>query len=365
MISPYELTKEAYKIAQRFEKVNTYYIEVMVKHIQEIGKLSPTDMHRLQQMDIMGNNIKAINEMLSQQTGLALSEIYELYDRSAYDIYKEVAYLYKAKNIMQLPYKENSVLQNYVRSVKNLTAGSFVNMARTTSIQQDYQELVDLAIDSVATGVEDYMTVMRKMVIDKAQKGMRVQYASGRTRRLDSAARMNILEGVRQVNIGVREECGKQYGADGIEIDAHGLCAEDHQPYQGRQYTIQEFNKLNEKLKRKIGTCNCTHTISYIVLGVSPKTYSEKELQEMKNYSNEKVTIGNKEYTRYQASQAMRKLETDMRYKKEEILALREQGIDTKKERASLSNTKEQYKNIASISNLKPRLERARVPGYK
>ena len=83
---------------------------------------------------------------------------------------------------------------------------------------------------------------------------MRITYASGRTRRLDSACRMNILEGVRQVNNGIRKEMGNQYGADGVEIDAHGLCAEDHLPYQGKQYTIKAYEKLNNKLKRPIGT---------------------------------------------------------------------------------------------------------------
>lgn len=37
---------------------------------------------------------------------------------------------------------------------------------------------------------------------------MRVKYASGYTRRLDSAVRMNILEGVRQVNLGIRQITG-------------------------------------------------------------------------------------------------------------------------------------------------------------
>ena len=96
------------------------------------------------------------------------------------------------------------------------------------------------------------------------------------------------------------------------EIDAHGLCAEDHLPYQGRQYSLRAYERLNSSLQRPIGTCNCRHGISYIILGVSPKTYDDSELQKMKDYSNAKIKIRDKECTRYQATQLMRQSETNM-----------------------------------------------------
>ena len=286
-ISPIELTLIAYKISQRFENVNTMYLTLMAKRVKEVGEFSPTDLHRLEMMAKMGNDIDAINSELSKQTGFALQDIYKLYDRSAGEIYKDVAYLYKAKGITQPSFAKNIAIQNYIASVKNLTQNTFMNMARTTVISQSYKDAIDLAIDTVATGMDDYQSVMRRALIDKAQNGARVKYASGITRRLDSAARMNILEGVRQINMGVREEAGKQYGADGVEIDAHGLCAKDHLPYQGRQYSLKKYEEINNSLKRQIGTCNCTHSISYIILGISPPTYDKEELSQMKDYSNE------------------------------------------------------------------------------
>lgn len=361
-ISPEELTEKAYEISRRFEKVNTDYITLMAKQIKEIGELSSTNMHRLKQMAIMGNNIDAINAELSRQTGLALKDIYSLYDKSAREIYKDVAYLYKAGNVAQVAFSKNIALQNYIGSVKKLTRSTFLNMANTTVISKAYQDIIDIAIDTVATGVDDYQSVMRKRLIDKAQNGARVTYASGYSRRLDSACRMNILEGVRQVNMGVREQCGKQYGADGVEIDAHGLCAEDHLPYQGRQYSIEKYNKLNDGLKRPIGTCNCHHGISYIILGISPKTYTDSELSEMKEYSNKKITIGDKEVTRYEASQLMRNAETKMRYKKDEIIALKKAGFDYKKQRKQLTELQKTYREISSKSGLQKRYERAYVP---
>lgn len=363
-ISPEELTKKAYEISRRFEKVNTLYLTLMAKQIKDIGKLDKDNMHRLQQMAIMGNNIEEINNELSKQTGLALNEIYSIYDESAEGIYNDVAYLYKARGITQIPFAQNIILQNYINSVKQLTKGTFINMSNTTNISKSYRDTIDLAIDTVATGVDDYQSVMRKMLIDKAQNGTRVKYASGYSRRLDSACRMNILEGVRQVNMGIREQCGKQYGADGVEIDAHGLCAEDHLPYQGQQFSLAKYHEINDSLKRHFGTCNCKHGVSYIVLGISPKTYNDSELSEMKEYSNKKIKIKDTEVTRYEASQLMRNAETKMRYKKDEIIALKKAGFDYKKQQKQLTELQKTYREISSKSGLQKRYERAYVPGY-
>lgn len=363
-LSKDELTNIAFRIADRFEKVNIFYLSKMAEQIKDIGKLDKDNMHRLEQMAKMGNNIEEINLYLSKQSGLALQDIYKLYDKSAGEIYKDVAYLYKHKGRTQPAFSKNVAIQNYINSVRKLTAGTFANMANTTSIAKDYKDAIDLAIDTVATGMDGYQDALERIVLDKASQGARVQYSSGRTRRLDSAARMNILEGVRQVNYGVRLEAGKQYGADGVEIDAHGLCAEDHLPYQGRQYSLSKYNSINDKLKRHFGTCNCQHGISYIVLGISPPTYDDKELQSIKDYSNEKIKVGDKEITRYEASQVMRNLETKMRYKQEQIIALQKAGKDVEEQKKQLKRLKQSYGYTSKQANLRRQWNRTKVPGY-
>lgn len=364
MITLDEITDISYVIAQRFEKVNTYYLDLLAKQLKEIGTLSPEDLNTIEQMTKTGGNIDEINKYLMMQTGLALNDINALYLKVAKDIYKDVSYLYKAGNVEQPKFKDNNRLQTYIASVQKLTQNTFINMANTTVINKTYRDTIDFAIDAVSRGVGDYDTAIKKYVLDKSVNGARVQYASGLTRRLDSAARMNIMDGVRQVSNGIRKECGDQYGADGVEIDAHGLCAEDHIKVQGKQYTLKEFEKVNENLKRKIGTCNCRHQISYIILGVSKPAYSPEELQELKEYSTEKIQIKDKEITRYQASQLMRKTETSMRYKQDEIVTLKKTGVDISKQEESLRNLKKTYYYISKRAGLRTRYDRAYVPGF-
>ena len=45
-----ELTDMSYKVSERFQKVNVKYLTLMGKQIKEIGKLSPSNLHQIQQM---------------------------------------------------------------------------------------------------------------------------------------------------------------------------------------------------------------------------------------------------------------------------------------------------------------------------
>ena len=91
-------------------------------------------------------------------------------------------------------------------------------------------------------------------------------------------------------------------GPDGVEISAHMLCAEDHLPYQGRQFSLEEFERLNQTLRRPIakGIWNCSHVAEPIVLGISEPAYTEEELAEYRRSSLEQVTIDGKTRSRYQ-----------------------------------------------------------------
>ena len=146
---------------------------------------------------------------------------------------------------------------------------------------------------------------------------------------------MNILDGVRHVNQSVMQlyarragklpagfagqifdfcptqsrsagrYVGEVFGANGVEIDAHPLCAEDHLPYQGKQFSNEDFEKLQSSLPRPFGEWNCRHTWSPIILGISRPRYTDGELQEMNDYSEEEIEIDGKVKSRYQWSTAV------------------------------------------------------------
>lgn len=266
-------------------------------------------------------------------------------------------------------------MMNYIRSVQSLTHNTFMNMSNTTVIFEPYRNLVDVAIDAVTNGIDSYNNIIRKQLTDStlqsnlryADEGLKVTYASGLTRRLDSAVRMNVLEGVRQVNNGIREKAGEEFGADGVEVSAHALCARDHIDIQGKQFSKKEFELRNEELRRHISTCNCKHYTFPIILGVSKPTYTDKELKQYKANSEKPVNINGREMTKYQATQAQRNMETAIRKQKDKYIFADTMG-DTEmaeKIKNNINQLQSQYNSISQQAGLSPKMDRTYVPGYK
>lgn len=374
MISEADLTDYAYIVSARFDAINTHYIKLMAKQIKEIGKLSPSNLFRLQQMSKMQQNIDSIEYLLAQETGKTLDELDKVLELSALSVYKDAYELYVAHNRIQVPFKQNQNMMNYIRSVQSLTHNTFMNMSNTTAILEPYRNLVDVAIDAVTNGIDSYNNIIRKQLTDStlqsnlryADEGLKVTYASGLTRRLDSAVRMNALEGVRQVNNGIREKAGEEFGADGVEVSAHALCARDHIDIQGKQFTKKEFELRNEELRRHISTCNCKHYTFPIILGVSKPTYTDKELKQYKENSEKPVTINGKEMTKYQATQAQRNMETAIRKEKDKYIFADTMG-DTEmaeKIKNNINQLQSQYNSISQQAGLSPKMDRTYVPGY-
>lgn len=374
MISEADLTDYAYIVSARFDAINTHYIKLMAKQIKEIGKLSPSNLFRLQQMSKMQQNIDSIEYMLAQETGKTLDELDKVLELSGLSVYKDAYELYVAHNRIQVPFKQNQNMMNYIRSVQSLTHNTFMNMSNTTVIFEPYRNLVDVAIDAVTNGIDSYNNIIRKQLTDStlqsnlrnADEGLRVTYASGLTRRLDSAVRMNVLEGVRQVNNGIREKTGEEFGADGVEVSAHALCARDHIDIQGKQFTKKEFELRNEELRRHISTCNCKHYTFPIILGVSKPTYTKEELKQYKANSEKPVNINGREMTKYQATQAQRNMETAIRKEKDKYIFADTMG-DTEmaeKIKNNINQLQSQYNSISQQAGLSPKMDRTYVPGY-
>lgn len=376
MLSDNDLTDFSYEVASRYEKINVTLIKAMSEQIKEIGRLTPSNVNRLEQMIKYNQNIDKITYLLAQESGKSLSDIMDIYEQSGKGIYDNMLYMYKYRQLEPVPFSENIAMQTYLNGMRTLTANTFVNLASTSVIFEPYRQLVDIAVQAITSGVSSYTDYIREAItspplghtlIKDAWEGMRVQYSSGYTRRLDSAVRMNILDGVKQVNNATREQVGKEVGADGIEITAHALCAKDHLPIQGRQFTKEKFAEINSQLKRKISTCNCKHYTFPIILGLSPKTYTSEELDKYKELSNRKVDIDGKKYSRYDVTQIQRNIETEIRRQKERYIF--SSGIDDKITMQKAENRilllSRKYKSVSSQANLAQRVNRLYVPGYK
>ena len=213
----------------------------------------------------------------------------------------------------------------------------------------------------VATGATDYMTAIRQACNKLAASGVRtIDYESGRSDRIEVAARRAILTSVAHVTHRISEQNGEELGADGWEMSAHSGSRPSHAVYQGRQYTQEQYERI---IKPLISEPNCRHDVFPIILGVSEPVYTEEELQ---NIDQPPFTYEGRKYTAYEASQQMRKMERAMRKQKDRCIVADATGDEESFTAASikLRRQKDIYEDFCKAADSYTQYERTYVAGY-
>ncbi|MBE5808857.1 MAG: hypothetical protein E7317_11035 [Clostridiales bacterium] len=358
-----ELDALTQAVVDRMGRVNDEYLRRMGEHIAEIGELWPSDVHRLQQMRRMRKGLAEMQRKIAAACEASSEDIARIFAQTARTDARMAAKVlggnYATVN--------NVPLQRIVRGQLRETVGRMRNLANTTVVSEYYRDAIDEAVTLVQSGVEDYGSAMRRALREAGEHGLSVvEYESGHRRRLDSAVRMNVLDGVRHLNQSIMEEVGRQFGADGVEIDAHMLCAEDHLPYQGGQYSNEEFEEIQDGLQRPFGEWNCRHTWHPIMMGISPRTYTDGQLEEMRAYSTEEVTIDGRTKTRYQWSQEMRRIETAVRKEKDVATLARYAGDEELRRQCQgrILALNERYREVAGGAGVRAEFGRTFVRGF-
>lgn len=400
MLSEEQVKKLPERLVKRLETINILCLEKIGQRIKEIGAMSPSDVHRLTAMIGFGADVREITQELANVTAKNTEEIYEIYDLVAKDNYAFAKTYYETAGKAYIAYESNKHLQKYVKAQADITAKEYVQLSqhtafmvigkdgkkRPTSLSDTYTKVIDMAVEKVALGVSDYQSEMRGALKALADSGLRtkytplkgragktVDYATGYSRRLDTAVRQNVLWGVKQLNQGMQEQTGQEFGADGWEIDYHSNPRPSHAAMGGRQYAAGKARTVNgvyypsfstvEDLMQDYG---CLHFKWAIILGVSEPNYSPEELKKLKELDKATIEFEGEEYTRYELSQIQRKLETAARHAKDRQIIAKAAGDDElrrrEQERINLITSK--YAKVSKAAGLPTKAERMRVSGY-
>lgn len=345
----------------KFRSVETDALNRIAEQIGDIGTLNISNLNKLEQVIIMNGNLSAITEELATLTKTSQKEIEKLLTEIATEQYSSASKFFTASGVKQVSIEQNKALQNIISSVARQTASTMANYSNTTILSTTYQDALDKATLAVVSGVSDYNSSMKSVIRELSSTGISfVDYKSGNTRRLDSAVRMNMMDAMHQVNMGVAEEVGKEFGADGVEITSHSNPAPDHKQIDGKQMTMKEFERFQKKAKRPIGQFNCYHFAIPIIIGVSEPSMTEKERKAKQKKEDAKVSFGGQSKTKYEWTQEQRKLETQARYYNDTYKMAKTSGNDALKKEAyaSLKQTKEAYKKMSDSVGLDYELNR-------
>ena len=370
MLNNEQIEKVTKQIYNRLQNYNTEILKKIAQRVKEIGTITPSDVQRLNILAEVGVDIAQIEE-----------ELYYIYEETAKSNINFADKYYKYRELPTPTIDNNKYMSDIIESVSIQTEGMINNISRSIafaipidnkitykSLREVYINTIDQAILETSLGLESYQSTMRKTLKKLADSGIRtVDYASGYSQRIDSAVRRNILDGTRQINQRMQEQIGKEIGADGVELSMHDACAPDHLEIQGKQYSNDEYKKLNERLMRPIGTLNCKHFAFPIVLGVSEPVHSDVQIKQNIARNNKQYEFEGKKYTKYEGTQVQRQLETKIRKKKDEYLILKEfgdkEGMAEIRNEISILRTK--YITFSDKLDISPKLNRASVRGYK
>jgi len=383
MLSEEALERLSERLVNRIEELNQYMIEKLGEQIVDIGTLTPSQLRQVFQSIKYGNNLDGIVNKVADITDKNVKDIYEIFEEVAKRNQEYAKHFYDYKNIKYVPFDENDMLKQQVRAIAETTVNEYLNMSKTmayvihndlgvkefSTLSETYQKITDRAILSISQGRESFNTVMKKTMKELTSNGLRsVNYANGYSRRLDSSIRMNIMDGIRRLNRELQVQFGEEFGADGIEVSHHKNPAPDHaDTVDGKQFSKEEYEKVNNSLERHVGELNCYHFIYSIVLGVSKPKYSKKELEADRKANEDGFEFEGEHYTNYEGTQLQRQLETKIRqYKDRQIGAKSIQDIDEIDHcQRKIEQLTQKYNDLSNASGLPTKIDRLRVDGYK
>lgn len=373
---------EAIPIAleQIFDSLQMSIMTEIVRMLLEAAEIIPSTGYKMSRLYDLGTSKKRIKDIVARTLNLSDREVENIFTNITESGYNEAESAFIEQGKEFIPYSENEPLQQFVRAVQEQTQNECKNITQSmgfakrqpdgslgfTPVADYYQETLDKAVTEIASGASDYNTVLEKTVTEMTNSGLRtVDYASGHSNRVTVAARRAVTTGLNQVVGKINEENAEKLGTNYFEVSWHSGARPTHQVWQGRVYSKEELESVCG-LGTVTGLCgaNCYHSYSPFTPGITPRTYTDEQLDQMNAEENEPVEYNGKNYTKYEATQRQRRLETTMRAQRQKIKLLEEGGADEQaiiNAHARYVKTSDEYVNFSKSVGLSQQWDRVTV----
>lgn len=375
MLTPEQLQNLPQELTDLYDQLSEFILRDIARRIAKGAEITDTAEYQLYRAKSLGLSTDEIAAKIAEINGSSASEINRLIREAAAQSDEFDRKMLGADKGAAIPLEDNQQLQKLISAQIAETAGKCENLTNTMgfadhdflgrvyylSMTDMYRREMDSAHMKVATGATDYMTAIRQACNKLAASGVRtIDYESGRSDRIEVAARRALLTSVAHVTHRISEQNGEELGADGWEMSAHSGSRPSHAVYQGRQYTQEQYERI---IKPLISEPNCRHDVFPIILGVSEPVYTEEELQ---NIDQPPFTYEGRTYTAYEASQQMRKMERAMRKQKDRCIVADAAGDEEAFATASirLNRQKYIYEDFCKAADSYTEYERTYVTGF-
>lgn len=343
MLTPEDFEKIAKQAEKIYSELELEIIQEIAERIANVGYANTVVLNDILIAQEMGLMYQDIITLVTKYNETSVSQIQNIFDTAGAQTLKFDDKVYKEAGLSPLPLKQSPSMIQLLSATALKTHNNLSNLVMTTAStsQTEFYNAMNKAYMEVSTGVKSYSQSILDTVKELSDKGSYITYPSGQTRSIESAVRMNVLTSVNQTCGKLQEMRADELGWDLMEITAHSGARPEHAEWQGK--IVSRSGRKGYLSLDDIGYgevtgfkgVNCRHDW-YPYYEGSTRTYSNQELQELKN---EKVTYQEKQISKYEASQIQRRMERTIRQDKKDIAGLN--GILTSNNQELIEETQD------------------------
>lgn len=336
--------KLASKIASRYQDLEERIMQDIVRRIIKAGEITSTADWQINRLRILGYSSEDIEKEIKKALNASYPEMFELYDKVINWEYVRNKDIYEQINAEHIPFEENGQLKQITEAIIDQSFDDLENVTNSlgfyldygngqkvlTPLSQVYTKYLDAACYDIVTGAFDYNSVLRRVVTQLTNSGLRqIDYSSGRANRVDVAARRAVMTAVSQITGKISEYNAQKLGTEYFEVEWHAGARSTHAVWQGRVWSKEQLYSVCG-----LGTvtgllgANCYHTYYPFFPGISERNWSDEWLDAKNREESEPKEFNGKRYTLYEAKQRQRQMETAMRAQREKVRLLQHGGAD-------------------------------------
>lgn len=388
-MTPNELEKLPKPLERTMTALELSIMAEIVERIKEASQITPVIDWLLVRLTAIGESKTRIKQLIGEaikEADLLIDDIYEQAARSDY-VRNKAIYEVAGKDYDR--YEDNQFFQQVVDAARRQTKDSMrpmENITQTTGfnvpmgsgkkvftpLSEYLERSLDKAMLGITTGAKTYNQAIGDVIDEMTASGVRtVDYASGKSDRIEVAAGRAVMTGVAQMTMQVSNKNAEELGTDHWEVDWHmgarntGTGYLNHQSWQGKVYSTEEMRTIcGEGEMLGFAGINCYHIKFPFLPGISKRKYSDDWLAEQNRKENEKKTYRGREYDTYGALQYQRRLERTIRKQKQDIELLKKAEADKDDLNAAKSRlrlTEKIYVDFSKEMGLTQQRERLRI----
>lgn len=375
-----------------YQRLEEQILEDICSRVAMTGEMTETAIEHIRSLQRRGYDYKKINEYIRKALKLTQSEFDAVWNKAVQRNQQYFDTLIDDNLILGENNFNADLFMQEINAIEMQTLGELTNITRSMGfayrapdgtvkvddIGRMYQRVLDDALMRVESG-QSYNVAIRDATKMLTDSGLQyVDYESGWHNRVDVAARRAVMTGVTQLSRQYTEQSATLLDTPYREVTAHRGARDgegktpwaSHKKWQGRVYAVRTgdiYPSIYEVcgLDEVDGLCgaNCRHMYHIWVEGVSERTYTDEELE---NIDPPPFEFEGKQYTFYEATQKQRQVEASLRKVKRELIAAKGRGDDEEYtvKAVRYRRLNEEYEAFSKAAGLRPQRERGNIAEF-